>query len=95
MFLNDWPPASQPGPPKVAARVKPIRGPRPPKRTAPFDVDPGFYEDGEVWLFGNVRILKGQLALVPGALGPGERSAFALDEVGPKRSAWCSMARSL
>ncbi|MCW5944051.1 MAG: hypothetical protein KIS66_17615 [Fimbriimonadaceae bacterium] len=41
----------------------------PPRRTAPFDWEPGFYEPAGVWLYGNVRLLSATLAHVPSAFG--------------------------
>lgn len=46
-----------------------LRGPMPPRRSAPFDCEPGFYEDGGLWLYGNVRILQSALACVEDACG--------------------------
>ena len=36
----------------------------PPSRSAPFDQEPGFYVPASLWLYGNVRLLGGQLASV-------------------------------
>lgn len=60
-----------------------LRKPReaPPPRSAPFDQEPGFYEDGGVWLYGNVRALKANLAFVASACGQGERTPSQLDAI--------------
>lgn len=31
--------------------------PEPPRRSAPFDSEPGFYQNAGLWLYGNVRLL--------------------------------------
>ena len=60
-----------------------LRKPRevPPPRSAPFDQEPGFYEDGGVWLYGNARALKSNLAFVARACGVGERTPSQLDAI--------------
>lgn len=60
-----------------------LRKPRevPPPRSAPFDQEPGFYEDGGVWLYGNVRALKAKLAYVASACGGYERTPSQLDAI--------------
>jgi hypothetical protein len=53
-------------------RLKSIRlpkGPAPPRRTAPYDVEPGYFEAGGLWLYGNSRILDGKLGCVSRACG--------------------------
>lgn len=52
-----------------------------PRRSAPFDVEPGFYEPAGVWLYGNVRLLDRELALVPSTLGTPDRSPKELDSI--------------
>lgn len=42
----------------------------PPRRSAPYDVEPGYYEAGCLWFYGNIRLLHGDLACVPAAFGP-------------------------
>lgn len=69
-------PATGPGP-----DVRRRRGPTPPRRNAPFDQEPGFYEDGGLWLYGNAKILQGQLAFVTGACGPNRHSCSELHEI--------------
>lgn len=41
-----------------------------PRRSAPYDVEPGYYEPGGLWLYGNVRLLQAKLAYAPAAGGP-------------------------
>lgn len=43
--------------------------PEPPRRSAPFDVEPGFYPDAGLWLYGNARLLGASLASIERALG--------------------------
>lgn len=46
-----------------------IRRPQPaPVRTWPYDLEPGFYEQGSLWLYGNVRLLQLELACVQPSL---------------------------
>ncbi len=42
----------------------------PPRRTAPFDEEPGFYEPACLWLYGNTRLLGAKLEYIPDAFGP-------------------------
>ncbi len=53
----------------------------PPRRTAPFDLEPGFYEPAALWLFGNARLLMGKLAFVDLSFGPANHAPSDLDEV--------------
>lgn len=43
--------------------------PEPPRRSAPFDVEPGFYPDAGLWLYGNARLLGTSLASISRAFG--------------------------
>lgn len=43
--------------------------PSPPRRTAPFTVEPGYYEPARLWLYGNVRDFHSRLAYVSWATG--------------------------
>lgn len=52
-----------------------------PRRTAPFDQEPGFYESAGLWLYGNARLLHGKLAHVPTALGPPGHLPSQLEEI--------------
>lgn len=53
----------------------------PPRRSAPYDAEPGYYEPGALWLYGNVRTLWGRLACAASALGPPHHLPDELDEV--------------
>lgn len=58
------------------------RGPTaPPRRSAPFDQEPGFYEPAGLWLYGNVRLLEGKLAHVEEALGEPDHLPSELDAI--------------
>jgi hypothetical protein len=57
------------------------RGPAPPRRSAPFDVEPGYFEPGGLWLYGNSRLLDGKLACVANACGPNHHLPRELDAV--------------
>ncbi|MBV6459394.1 MAG: hypothetical protein HONBIEJF_02542 [Fimbriimonadaceae bacterium] len=81
MSLFNGPLRPEIGERKVTVAPRPLRGPKPPKRTMPFHIEPGFYEDGEVWLYGNARLLQAHLAFVPGALGPNHHSPAELDAI--------------
>lgn len=52
-------------PPNISFR----RGLAPPRRTAPFDQEPGYCESSGLWLYGNARLLDGALACVIEACG--------------------------
>lgn len=81
MPLFDWPIRPELVSPKVMADPKPPGGPDPPRRRMPFQIEPGYCEDGKVWLYGNARLLQGQLAFVAGAAGPNHHSAAQLDAI--------------
>ncbi|MBV6459412.1 MAG: hypothetical protein HONBIEJF_02560 [Fimbriimonadaceae bacterium] len=53
----------------------------PPKRTAPFDQEPGFYKPAGLWLYGNARLLDSCLAHVESALGPPSHTMDTLDQI--------------
>jgi hypothetical protein len=53
----------------------------PPRRTAPFDDEPGYHEPCGLWFYGNVRLLHGHLAYVEAACGPPRHSPAALDAI--------------
>lgn len=57
------------------------RGPAPPHRTAPYDVEPGYFEPGGLWLYGNFRLLDGRLACVSAASGPNRHRPGELDAI--------------
>ncbi|MEQ1936445.1 MAG: hypothetical protein ABL962_21535 [Fimbriimonadaceae bacterium] len=52
-----------------------------PPRSAPFDQEPGFYQPAGLWLYGNVRLLSGNLAMIPQSLGRPEHAPDELDEI--------------
>lgn len=81
MSLFDWPLRPELVARKVTVAPRPLRGPKPPRRTMPFHIEPGFYEDGEVWLYGNARILQGHLAFVGGSIGPNHHSIAELNAI--------------
>ncbi len=47
----------------------------------PYEVEPGYYEPGKLWLYGNVRLLHAKLAHVPNACGRPGHSRVELEEV--------------
>lgn len=55
--------------------------PLPPRRTAPFDVEPGYHLPAGVWMYGNARLLSGDLAYLPTVLGPPDHAPDELDEI--------------
>lgn len=52
-----------------------------PGRSAPFEMEPGFYVPAGLWLYGNVRLLAGELATVPEAFGPEVHAPVDLDRI--------------
>ena len=57
------------------------RGPAPPRRTAPYDIEPGYFEPGGLWLYGNSRLLDGRLACVIAACGSNHHLSRELDAI--------------
>ncbi len=53
----------------------------PPRRTAPFDLEPGFYEPSGLWLYGNTRLLGAKLECIPEAFGNAIHSDDQLNEI--------------
>ncbi len=53
----------------------------PPRRTAPFDAEPGFYEPAGLWLYGNTRLLEARFECIPSAFGPEIRCVSQLNEI--------------
>jgi len=53
----------------------------PPRRCAPFNLEPGYYEPAGLWLYGNARLLNACLAHVEQALGPPDHAPDELDEI--------------
>lgn len=62
----------------VPGRSAPISTPR---RNAPFDQQPGFYEPAGLWLYGNIRLLNGSLCGVDAACGPPKHMPKELDDI--------------
>ncbi|MCW5939872.1 MAG: hypothetical protein KF884_10870 [Fimbriimonadaceae bacterium] len=52
-----------------------------PSRSTPFDQEPGFYEPAGLWLYGNVRLLSVNLAMISQACGPPDHAPDELDEI--------------
>ena len=52
-----------------------------PKRSAPFDVEPSFYEPAKLWLFGNVKLLRAELACVDRCFGEPIHAPDELDRI--------------
>ena len=53
----------------------------PPRRTAPFDLEPGFYEPANLWLYGNTRLLESKLICLTEAFGADCHSPSQLNEI--------------
>ena len=51
------------------------------RRSAPFEEEPGFYEPAGLWLYGNARLLRTQLACVPITFGAPDFLPSALDAI--------------
>lgn len=52
-----------------------------PKRTVRYQDEPGFYEPGGLWLYGNVRLLDSRLAYIPTAFGSAIHLPADLDAI--------------
>ena len=63
------------------SRIRLRRLVNPPPRTMPYDLEPGYYQSGGVWLFGNARLLQLDLGYVRGAFGPNRHTSAQLNEV--------------
>lgn len=53
----------------------------PPRRSAPFDQEPGFYEPAGLWMYGNVRLLQARFACVADAFGADVHTPSQLDDI--------------
>lgn len=53
----------------------------PPRRSAPFTDEPGFYPEAKLWLYGNARLLGAKLACVSATLGLHDHSPAQRDEL--------------
>jgi hypothetical protein len=81
MSLFDIEVLPEPQPARPAHHIRFRRGVIPPRRTAPFDVEPGYFEPAGLWFSGNFRLLDGRLAHVPGASGPNQHRPRELDAI--------------
>jgi DNA processing protein len=64
-----------------------MNGEEAPTRSAPFDIEPGFYEPARLWFYGNVRLLHRPLGYVEGASGPATHSPDDLDKLAAEAEA--------
>jgi len=55
--------------------------PEPPRRSAPFTEEPGFYPEAKLWLYGNVRLLGAALACIPDSFGRDEHGPSQRDQL--------------
>lgn len=55
--------------------------PEPPRRSAPFDVEPGFYPDAGLWLYGNVRLVGANLTSSALTFGRPHHTPSELDQI--------------
>jgi hypothetical protein len=62
-------------------RIRLPRGPTPPRRTAPYDYEPGFFAAASLWLYGNARLLDAQLAYLPIAAGQPYHRPAVLEQI--------------
>ncbi len=53
----------------------------PPRRTAPFDIEPGFYEPADLWLYGNTRLIETRLDYISDTFGPDDHSPSQLNAI--------------
>ena len=80
MSLSEAPPSSTPGICHLASpRLRRLLNP--PRRSAPYEVEPGYYEAGCLWFYGNTRLLHGALACVPATFGPELHRPRELDAI--------------
>lgn len=54
---------------------------QPPRRTAPFNQEPGFYEPARLWLYGNSRLLNSRLVSIEQAHGLETHSDRILSDI--------------
>ena len=50
-----------------------------PRRTAPFDEEPGYHAPAGLWLYGNAKLLEGPLVFLPQSLGPPTHNSKELE----------------
>ncbi|MBS1701405.1 MAG: hypothetical protein JST12_07080 [Armatimonadetes bacterium] len=53
----------------------------PPRRTAPFNEEPGYYEPADLWLYGNTRLLSSDLVTIESLFGMDSESELTLNEI--------------
>lgn len=66
---------------KAYASNVPLIDQAPPRRSAPFDAEPGYHAPAKLWLYGNARLLDGELAFLETACGPNDHDSRELDEI--------------
>lgn len=71
-------PDGQALPGTTSTRLSPTK---PPRRTSPFELEPGFYEPAGLWLYGNVKLIRCPLAFVLAAFGPDGHLPSQLDTI--------------
>lgn len=65
----------------TSRRIRFRQGETTPKRTAPYEEEPGYYALGHLWLYGNVRLLDAPLACVERTCGPPTHSPQEFDQI--------------
>jgi hypothetical protein len=55
--------------------------PPPPRRSAPFDYEPGFYEPAGLWLYGNVRLLQTKIVHIEKCLASSAPTPSELEDI--------------
>ncbi|MEA2554419.1 MAG: hypothetical protein QOJ65_2595 [Fimbriimonadaceae bacterium] len=58
-----------------------------PKRTAPFDAEPGYYRPAGLWLYGNAKLLWARLVHIPEAAGPNSHRPKELEAIASQAEA--------
>ncbi|MBC8065900.1 MAG: hypothetical protein H7Y17_13790 [Chlorobia bacterium] len=53
----------------------------PPRSANPFAKEPGYFPSAGLWFYGNIHVLRSELAYVPAALGPDCRTPSELDRI--------------
>ncbi len=67
---------------RACANNVPLLDPsEPPRRTAPFDFEPGYHLPAKLWLYGNAHLLAGELAFLEIASGPPHQDPDQLSEI--------------
>lgn len=61
--------------------VAPSHSPWPPRRTARFEDEPGYYDPAKLWLYGTVRLVRSPLACIRSAFGLANHSPIDLDRI--------------